>query len=50
MAVLKEQTSVRACLLQDVWGAESTGGNPIVPARADMASLGRARMIYTSRA
>lgn len=30
--------------------AESTGGDPIVPARVDRASLGRARMIYTSRA
>lgn len=48
--MLKEQISVRACLLQDVWGAESTGGDPIVPATVDMESLGKARMIYTSRA
>lgn len=47
---VKEQISVRACLLQDVWGAENTGGDPIFPVRVDMASLGKARVTYNSRA
>lgn len=37
-------------LLQDVWGAESTGGDPIFPVRVDMILLGKARVTYISRA
>lgn len=46
--MLREQISAQACRLWDPWGAGSTGGDPIVPARLETAWLGKAWVTYSS--